>query len=554
MISKRGFIICLLMLSSTWSATSAGTGWIPFFSGKTAATPPEIVYPDNGQRFTVGDTAPDIQWTEVPSSVNYEIEFALDSEFTAPFSLFTNETHLDLGALMDQTTWDSLSLQLFLHVRPLADNIPITDWSEPVEFAKSIAGPVESVSPVDDARFVTGDALPVFEWTPLDNIDLYCIEFGRDKDFDTSYGSFTWSGTRIDCNTVGDPSIWDTIIGTFYWRVCGMERASVPTPFSESFSFAKTTGPAPSLLTPANNSRFSGTSSLPVFTWEPLPHNPLEYHIQFAYGSDPFPMGGGYIPVNQPSFDFASVGITQEMWGQFFGKLRWRVAGLDAFGNHGGFSTAYGFVKISNSNYMAYGDSITGGYGASNWETGYAGYPPILQSILRQRFGQNIRVFCQQDITWFPGGHAYTGNEKINRAMETYGPFKVLIMFGIIDIVDPGASGCEDYDCRTLEHLTAIISKIRAYQGFPCLATITPVNPESTRADLQDSIEALNESIRTLAEMQSVPLADLEAAFLNAPLPLEDYYTYDEEEEEPDWAHFNDLGYQIIAETWNEIL
>jgi len=80
------------------------------------------------------------------------------------------------------------------------------------------------------------------------------------------------------------------------------------------------------------------------------------------------------------------------------------------------------------------------------------------------------------------------------------------------------------------------------------------VNPESTRADLQDSIEALNESIRTLAEMQSVPLADLEAAFLNAPLPLEDYYTYDEEEEEPDWAHFNDLGYQIIAETWNEIL
>lgn len=551
MAAKKVSVAFLILFSGLCLSQFAAASWFSFFAPEANANP-EILYPENGDRFTVGDAAPDIQWTAVDGAESYELEFALDADFNTPFSLFSETNHLDLAALMEQQTWNQLSLQLYLHVRAEADSLPISDWSEPIEFAKSIAGPVVTLSPVNDARFITGDTMPVFEWTPLENIELYRIEFGQDADFEISYGSFIWAGHTIDCNLSGDPSIWDSIVGTFYWRVCGLEGGTVPTPFSETSSFAKTTGPVPVLVSPENNTHFSISSTLPLFTWEPLPHMPLEYHIQFSYGSDPFPMGGGFIPVTKTSFDFADVGITEEMWSQFYGKLRWRVAGLDEYGNHGGFSTAYSFFKISVYNYIAYGDSITGGFGASDWETGYAGYPPRLRSMLRQRYGQSIQVFSQQTMTWFPGGHAFTGDEKINTAMNTYGPFKVLIMFGIIDIVDPGA--CEDYECHTIEHLSEIIRKVRLYHAVPYLATVTPVNPESDRADLQDTVEELNVAIRSLATAQSVPLVDMEAAFFNAPLPLEDYFTYDEVEEEPDWAHFNDLGYQIIAETWNDVL
>jgi len=158
------------------------------------------------------------------------------------------------------------------------------------------------------------------------------------------------------------------------------------------------------------------------------------------------------------------------------------------------------------------------------------------------------------NLSWFPGAHAYTGNEKINAAMEYHGPGTVLIMFGIIDIVDPGASGCEENDCRTIENLAGIINKVRLYQATPYLATLPPINPVSDRAFLQEEVDELNVDIRNLGDSLSVPICELDNAFFDAPLPLEDYFNYDEEKEEVDWAHFNDAGYQIIAESWNEIL
>jgi len=80
------------------------------------------------------------------------------------------------------------------------------------------------------------------------------------------------------------------------------------------------------------------------------------------------------------------------------------------------------------------------------------------------------------------------------------------------------------------------------------LATLPPVNPESERAFVQNDIDMLNLGIRDLALEMNVPLADLEAAFYAAPYELPIYYY------EGDWAHFNDLGYEIIANEWANIL
>ncbi|MBN1296271.1 SGNH/GDSL hydrolase family protein [bacterium] len=518
------------------------------------ATTPAFTSPDNSARFTRGDTPPVIRWTEIADADSYELECSLDPFFAAPFSLFPETSHLDLGVMIDQLTWDPLSFQLFFHVRGLKSLQPITPYSVTLEFAKSVVGPVTLLTPIDDMRFGTENNLPVFSWEPLQGITEYAVEFSQDPLFENSLGAFVWPGTEIDCRTTGDRSVWDAIVGTFYWRVWGMEGNSVPTPFSAISVFSKTIVNPPNPLSPPDQTRFSSSAAMPIFTWEPSSHLPDEYHIQFAGGPDSFSPGGAYIPIPSTSFDFRSVGITPEMWNQFFGKLSWRISANDRDGNHGVFGRSFSFVKIASNNYMAFGDSITGGYGASNWGSGYAGYPPVLQSFLRQRYGSGVAVRCVENRSWFPGGHTYTGDENANSAMESLGPAHVLIMFGIIDIVDPGAPGCEDYDCQTIEHLGSIIQTIRSYHAVPYLATVTPVNPESDRAFLQETIDELNTEILALASEQSIALADMDDAFRTAPLPLEDYYTYDSETQEVDWAHFNDLGYHLIAETWNEIL
>lgn len=517
-----------------------------------AVDPPVFTTPSDGARYSATDPAPVIAWTEISSADQYEIEFGMDPEFASVFSLFSDVNQLDLEAMLG-SAWDEITIQLYFHVRALNDNSPTTEWSESLEFAKTVADAPVIIGPVDDARYGVGDQLPIFKWQELTGISAYNVEFALDEEFVQSLGSFNVTGTVIDCNVDGSSDIWDLIVGTYYWRVSGLEQNLTPTPAS-SAQFSKTIETPTTLLSPIDKTRFSGTSTLPVFTWEPLESLPSEYHIQFAYNTYDFPMGGGYITTSDTSFTFESIQVTPAMWDLFYGKLKWRVAGLDAHGNHSTFSKPFSFIKVSNFNYMAYGDSITGGFGASDWDTGYAGYPPVLRTMLRDRKSSNINVFCQQDWSWFPGGHAYTGNEGIVKAMEHHGPGHVLIMFGIIDIVDPGAEGCEEYDCKTIENLSGIINKVRQYHGTPYLATLPPINPISERQFLQDVVEELNVDIRNLAFDQGVVLCDLEATFMELPLPLEDYFNYDEEQDKPDWAHFNDMGYHVIAESWDTIL
>ncbi|MBN1879797.1 SGNH/GDSL hydrolase family protein [bacterium] len=546
--SKIWFMVVLFLMIIP--KTVIGGMW-PFFKD---AVPPEFTNPSNGSRFTTGDTPPDIRWTGTFSADEYEIRFSLTSSMIDSFSLFSSVSHLDLAALIDQNDWNDISLQLFCQVRAIENHLPTTDWSETLEFAKTITGAPILLSPIDDTRYIPGDPLPVFEWSASGPGDTYVIEFAMDADFSNSYGQYITHETQIDCNVMGNTDVWDLLSGTYFWRVWTLENSSVPSPASKPAAFSKTTIQPPVPLSPEDKTHFASASTPPVFQWEPLAHSPDEYHIQFVYCQNAFPTGGSYITISTPYFTFSSVGITDEMWQSFYGQLRWRVAGIDRYGNHGGFSLPFSFTKVSSDNYMAFGDSVTGGYGASDWGTGYAGYPPRLRNMLRQRYSESINVFSQETKSWFPGGHAFTGSDKIAAAMEFHGPQHVMIMMGIVDIVDDGAPGCDDYDCHTIENLAIIIDTVREFTGIPYLAALPPVNPESEMGYLQDEVDDLNDEIRNLAVSKSVALAPLDEAFFSASLPLGDYFTYDYETEEPDWAHFNDMGYQLIAETWNGIL
>ncbi|MGB3976038.1 MAG: SGNH/GDSL hydrolase family protein [bacterium] len=519
------------------------------FSSNTVDAP-EITHPKSGSRYIPGTTPPRIEWTKVPGAIEYELQLALNSDFDEPFSVFFDDCFWDLSELIAQEIWDDLSIYLFIQVRAIQKNHLTTEWSEPIEFAKSVASAPKILSPVDDARFLPQKPMPVFKWSSPAFIHRFAIEFASDKFFINSFGIFEIDSSIVDCNIMGDQELWDPFIGTFYWRVWGLENGWVPTPPTAAYRFSKTVMNPPTLLTPEDQSRYPASSALPVFEWKPLAHHPNEYHIQFVYNDDPFPAGGSYILTTIPIFTFDSVGITQDIWDSFYGTLYWRVAGLDEFGNPGGFSDSFRLSKIAALNYMAFGDSITGGYGASDFETGYAGYPRQLQRMLRETRSNQINVFCEKDTSWFSGCHAYTGSEKIGNAVRTHGPQYSLIMLGVVDIVDPGASGCDHNDCHTIEHLTTIIDIVRSYYSIPFLATLTPVNPVSTRAHLQDKIDRLNDEIRDLAFSKGVTLVDLDEAFLDASMPLPSYFTYDPKTKEPDWAHFNDSGYLLIAETW----
>ncbi len=517
---------------------------------------PRFISPDNGARFSVGSTPPTIHWTHISDVVEYELQFSLDPVFHNAYSMFFDEdqTVLVLAELIDQPTWDTLSLQLHLRVRAWISENTYSDWSDSIEFAKTVASAPIIVSPDNDARFLPGEPMPVLEWYSSVPMYRFAIEFAADPSFEESFGVYELEDLVLDFNLAGEQSAWDPIIDTFYWRVWGLENGWIPTPETQTYSFSKTVCEPPQLITPPNRTHYPNFAELPFFEWEPPVHNPDEYHIQFAWSDSRLPAGGSYITSDVPWFSFESVGITEDVWNSFYGKLSWRVASLDKYGNHGGFSDVFWFYKISYDNYMAYGDSVTGGWGSSDFETGFGGYPRQLRNMLRARYSDSIQVFCEKDRSWFSGSHAYTGSANIAMAMEHFGPRHVMVMLGIVDIVDPGAPGCDNFDCYTIEHLTFIIDTIREYGGVPYIAALPPINPDAPRAFLQYKVDELNVDIRNLAATKNVPLADLDQAFNNAPLPLPEYYSYDTYNDIPDWAHFNDLGYQLIAEVWNEML
>ncbi len=531
-------------------------GWLErwydiLFMNDNPMHPPEIISPAFDSRFSRDDMIPVICVAEIPDAIRYEFEFSLVPEFSISESdniISVSEAAFSFSDYIDSEEWHELSFELYFRVRAVLRQSLTTEWSSSGHFTKSSAAKPEIFSPGIDARFGCNDLPPIFAWQSLDSISQYCLEFARDPDFIDPLGTFITSRTIIDFTNTKDRIQWEGVIGTFYWRVSGIEQNEVTTPFSDVFYFSKTTIEKPNILTPEDQTFFDQAASLPEFSWNSVDHS-SRYHVQFALKPHDFPDGLEYLVVSDTRFNLQDIGITQDMWNQFYGRLFWRVAAVDQYGNHGSFGLSKSFFKVQHNRYVAYGDSITGGYGSAAFGSGYSGYPPYLQDMLRDRYQSAIQVLCQENISWFPGGHAYTGDFMAENAMEYHAPVFVLIMFGTVDALDSGAPGCDDHDCHTIEHLENIIETVRTYQATPMLATLPPVNPASIHWQIQDRIDSINHDIRILAAEKNVQIADMEEAFYNAPLELPSYYY-----EGTDWAHFNDLGYELMARTWNDSL
>ena len=183
--------------------------------------------------------------------------------------------------------------------------------------------------------------------------------------------------------------------------------------------------------------------------------------------------------------------------------------------------------------YFGYGDSITAGEGSSD----YSGYGNKLQGLLGSYFGRaEVNRFGREGTTSGQGlerAHAW-----IPRARAAY----VLVLYGTNDWQDQTCQNKGPDDCFTIDALGGILDVIQGTDSLPVLATILPVNPTLAPAGRNDWIDQMNVRITALAQQRQVLLADVNAEFKNAPVPLASLF-YDD-------IHPNDAGYEVLAQGW----
>jgi lysophospholipase L1-like esterase len=183
--------------------------------------------------------------------------------------------------------------------------------------------------------------------------------------------------------------------------------------------------------------------------------------------------------------------------------------------------------------YMAYGDSLSVGIGSSDGR-GYTGH---LEETLRGHFGAGDLFIQARD-----GNHSWRAVRLLEEALHRIQPGFTLIMVGTNDWNFPA---CQNIvPCDTIDNIQEMVAMCRDSQSLPVIATIPPVNPDIDAAR-NDWVEATNDHIRQLGNAEGVLVADAYAAFGNVG-DLSSYFV--------DHVHFNDAGYEIVAEAFFQAL
>ncbi len=255
-------------------------------------------------------------------------------------------------------------------------------------------------------------------------------------------------------------------------------------------------------------------------------------------------------------------------------------------------TVAFSWTDDDRPQVLCAGDSVTGGYGASEfWSAagGLAGYPADLQNLMPHR-----QIVLQRDNTWFGGGSSWTIREGLASALSTYPrPRYVLILAGVIDVVQ----GLPLQDTRN--HLEQMVHLTRQYHGpngdldvIPIIATIPPFNPASIDTHLpgfdcqamsgghppgtpeyqtcmqnaydilMNRAQTLNAAILELSTALSPPVqvVDLYQSFMAeaggiSGLPATGFYCGGYcAAAQYEWGHFSDLGYEFIATVFQQAI
>jgi lysophospholipase L1-like esterase len=184
--------------------------------------------------------------------------------------------------------------------------------------------------------------------------------------------------------------------------------------------------------------------------------------------------------------------------------------------------------------YMAFGDSITRGDGATPAQS----YPSRLQQRLAAHFGGALVNNRGADAT-----NTFEALERFRRNFEGIAPAYTLILYGTNDWHDPV---CQDTPpCHTVNNLRTVVRGVKAGGSLPFIGTLIPVNPALNGQGRNDWIDAVNAQIKAMAREEGAFLVDLNQAFKNEPnlVALFD-----------DGVHPNAAGYDVMSRAWFEAI
>jgi lysophospholipase L1-like esterase len=184
--------------------------------------------------------------------------------------------------------------------------------------------------------------------------------------------------------------------------------------------------------------------------------------------------------------------------------------------------------------YVAFGDSITRGYGSGDslgkecpTITG-EGYPPKLERMINS-------TVLNEGVC---GEMTSQGVERIRRVLSLEKPGFILIM-----------EGSNDADVKrsaaiVKSNLRSMIESAKSNKTIPIIATLPPMC--CSRKYYNKFINLINDQIRQLSIEEGIALADVSSDMKNDPRFIEDPHNLLSR----DGLHPNDLGYEVIAKSF----
>jgi lysophospholipase L1-like esterase len=185
----------------------------------------------------------------------------------------------------------------------------------------------------------------------------------------------------------------------------------------------------------------------------------------------------------------------------------------------------FGPPRLSATNFLAFGDSITLG---QLFDT----YPGHLQAELRERYQTQNPGVANAGVD---GERVSpTGQGRLPAELSATRAQVLLLLEGSNDL-NGGVAGQN----RAIDALTEMIRLAKGRGVVVFLATIPPQRPGAQRAFTQPQVAGFNDSVRALAQRESVTLVDIYAAMIGD-LSLIG----------PDDLHPNARGHAVMAQTF----
>ncbi len=190
------------------------------------------------------------------------------------------------------------------------------------------------------------------------------------------------------------------------------------------------------------------------------------------------------------------------------------------------------------NSFVAFGDSIT--YGSMNGPFQGKGYPPRLQGLLEDDFLDPavLNRGIPGEATWEGMSRIYS---VINMDLAQY----LLLMEGTNDVTEASYSMA-----TSAFNLRQILDTSLNAGMFPLISTIIPRARSRWTAIARERTLDLNSRIAALvADMHVMPVLNYKA-FINFPTEAGGYEALISSDD----IHPNDLGYQVMAETWYQAI